>query len=1677
MTTATHPDAVTVTPAVLDRMRDLYARGLCLQAYRAAEPLGPFRLWSGADARVLAGRVAAHLGAPRLCHWLHLRARRAEPDHPEAAYYFGRAVLESRGPLAAWRFLRRQGELAGAPDALRAEWLALHGCVLGRLRDFDAAEAWLDRAQALAPDEPWPWIERAALLELEDRYEESLSASRRVLELRPGYRAGTQCVAHTLQLLGRDREALELLTEAAGRIESTFLLFQLAAVQTELGHHADARRTYDRFAELAVLLEKDSAAWLAARRADSAYFCGDRAAAAELARQVGEPLYQGFAAELGREPFAGRRALLDVGFVRQHHATCVPATLTALARYWGRPVDHRDVAGAICYDGTPDHRERAWAEENGYVCREFTLTWEAAVALIDRGVPFTLTLVEPGSAHMQAVIGYDTCRQSLLARDPTIPHHVEYHAPGLLERYRATGPRGHALVPHDQAYRLDGLTLPDAGLYDRLYRLQRALQRHDRAAAAAECAALGAEAPDHRLTWHARRVLALYDADPAELLACADGLLRLFPGDQLCLLLRLSCLRDQARRDELIGALDAECARRDADPLFRRLRAREALADAREHPRAIRLLRHALRRRPYDEGALATLAQLLWAQRRFGEALELFGFAACLGDKDEGLAREYFIASQHLGRAGQTLALLRRRFERFGARSSQPALTLYWALEAGNRAHEGLAVLDEALALRPEGELLLFAAARRAENGDFDRAAALLARAEGRCPHAGWLRASAALAEARGDAPVALALWRAVVQAEPAALDAARAVAGHLAGLEGRPAALAFLRAACARFPHNYPLQELLSAWLRDEGPVAQEPVVRHIIAIHPGDAWARRELAAVLTEQGRLDEAEAELGQARLLEPESPSYWCVGGALRQRQGRLAEAREAYRAALRLSVDNDWAIARLMQTAETLAERREALTFLEGELRRQVIFGDGLLAFQQYARWTLTPDELLAVLRDGHSARPELWQAWSALIAQLRETGRADEAHALAAQATERFPLVPALWLELALVCEARGDAEGEAAALGKASQVRPGWAAPLRLLGECHLRGGRLAEARPLLERALALAPLDAVGHGSLAGALWQAGEKEAALERVRTALRLDPGHVWAWERLGEWSAELGRPEVPEAQARELAGARPGEARSWLQLAQTLSRPEDTDERLAALDRALALNPQLQDASDLRAVLLASVGRWDEAEAACAPTAWDGTPPLILRGRLAWLKAQRGDVAAAIAGMRAALAEDPDYHWGWTQLADWVRNHGTPQEQREAGDNLVRLAPGRALGYGYRGEGRDRCGDRAGAKEDFRRAFELAPTYNFAGMNLFDMQLADGELDAAAATLAALKAGEDDAYVRAREAMLAARRGDRAGALKALREVATMEAGSDWPVEAAVAALAHAGWAGWQADAAGALGEALAEPGAVPVAARQWVRLCTDAGHWGCARRLDELLTRGPVGAAALDAYVFSLGRHRKRNLLEECVAHHREALRAHPQAWGAVGYAYARLEDYAAVCDWCHDWASRESARPWMLMNLVLSLRYRGRRIEANAVSRHTVTLGRDHCTTFHLVWLAFDEALAGRAVEGLGCLDGIEADGLDPTHRYVRALVAALADVQGAAPWDRRAAFAAARRRLVEAAKACSPLPEDGPVVWVAYRAAVRRLGRDAGGLTGRLWALGRRLRPVLPDLVAG
>lgn len=1590
-------------PDQLQPIQDFYDRGMMLRAHAAAESVGSLRQWRGAEGRVLAGRLAMNLGAPHLGRVLHLLAWREHPHDPAAQYYYARAIFDRRGPLPAWEFLQKHGDLAGATPTQRADWLSLYAQIAGFLRDFQTAEQWLARAEAADPNHAWVLMERSDLLERQDRYEEALAVARDVLVRRPWYRPAVQQASSLLQLLDRDRDALDLLRQAAANIESAPVVMQLAALETELHLYDDAGKSWERSVELSPLMEKGMAKWLAGRRSDVAYYSGDFDRAAALAKEAGNPFHEKIAEKLLETKGHGRRVVLPVGFVRQHHMTCAPATLSALSRFWSIQADHLALAEAICYDGTPAHSERNWAEMNGFVAREFTVDWNSVNALIDAKIPFTFTTTHATSSHLQAVIGYDSLRGTLLIRDPFQRYSGEFIGDATFEKFRSTGPRGMALLPRDRVAQLDAIALPDQALYDRLYDVQQALVAHDRARAAAACEKMVESSPDHRLTLWARRSLSSYDSDVSQSLILIDKLLELFPTDPNLRLGRLSCLRVVGRREDRLAYLEAICQEKGVDPIFWEQYARELKDDARDIPRASRLLRRALRYRRREASIYHALGNLRWEQRRFDEALQLYRFAACIDDKDEGLARTWFIASRHLKQTDAVLAQMRDRFRRFGRRSSQPARTLFWAYEQINLPDEGYGVLDEALKLRPEdGELLAFAASSHARHGMLDRAAELLAAAKGKAREMTWLRTAAGIANIRGEPREALQLWRQIVAVEPLALDAHRYIALLLAETEGRAASIAHLREFAGRFEHNYEIQKLLIEWLREEGPAAVEPAVRKLMEIHSADAWARRELVGPLLSLGRFDEAAAEAEEALRLDPANPSSHYFHGLVLARAGRVQEARSAFRQAISLSADADYAISQLMVTCDTVAERKAELAFVEQELVSQTIFGDGLLAYRNHARDTLDADELLASLREALAARPDLWHAWSALIRQLADVGQTQEAHELALKATARFPLLPRLWLDLAAVCRVRSDRDGEINALNEALEINPAWGEAVRQLAEVYDRAGETKRSCELLEQATVRSPLDSNTHGALASMLWKVDRREEALERAGRAVRQDPGLQWIWNLIRGWAAALKKPTYAIDLARELTVSRAGEARSWLVLAGMLAQKEQIEERLAALDKAVALNPRLLEAHDQRAWVLSNAGRYHEALAACRPPAWGEAPPSRLRGRAAWITAEKGDIPGAIAAMQALVEEEPHYYWAWTQLANWHRENHDYNKYRSTAGTLVDQWPLDAVSRGYLGQALRLTKDRAGAKAAFSESLRLDPDYEFGATSLFDMAIDDNEVAEATRAFGFIKRHARDASALARECRLAATRRDHPAALELFDQLCRHEHVDRETLDWAIKPLAPVVGEGKVNRILHALATA-PKTSRTPVA-RVLVDRLTKGKHWRQASDLvEELMPRGgDLAHGVAQAWLGALGSHLNGAPLNGFLRKHGRFLREDDTDWGTAGYALHCVHRHAEVIDWMADWRDRKGIAPWMLVNLAESYRAMKRDDDAHAVHIYAEGMpfsGFDKPRSIHRLWLAADAARSGNAEAATAMLNGAKMMSVDRDYKFLRQVIDAM------------------------------------------------------------------------------
>ncbi len=1510
----------------LNQIQLFYDDGQYLKAWKFSQLLGPLKQWRGSQEMILAGRLAFNLGSRRLGTVMHRLALRMHPNDPKVIIF---AMLTMSGRLGPWETLRRMklhGDLANAAAANRADWHALKALSYAQLRDFQKAEYWQAKAFELAPQNPWMFVSQASILECQDRNDEATHAAENAVRIKSTYRPAIQTLANRYIESNRDLDAVKLLVQASNEIESGLVRCQLASFYRELEHYDLAMQLYKGIETFFPLISEDSKyeQWLVSVLADLNYLTGDKTKAAAIAKKSDDEFYTEFAGRLEDKSFQGQRVKLQVNYFKQHHVTCAPATLTAIADYWKKGAEHLDIVEKICYDGTPSYSERRWAAQNGFKTIEFTVTWETATALIDRGIPFTLTTIEPGNGHLQPIIGYDSFRKTLITRDPGNRHASEFLVDKMLERYASTGPRGMALVPNEHAQKLEGVTFQDSKEYDLLFNVELCLEKHLRDKANGIVTLMEQHFPDHRLTLRARASVARYDSDSQTMLATVDRMLGQYPDDVNFQLQKLGCLHELGRKEDRLSTLRQIRNSDKCHPLFWTRLAAELSDDAREKEEVHYLLKRAVRYRYFDGYGFYLLGVMAQDEGRSEEALELFRIGACLDQMNEHRAQSYFFTAQKMNRVDEALDLLHDRISRFGKKSSSPIMTLASAFDEMDQTEKSFEVLQEGMQYHDtDGDYLLYYANFCSRFGRTEQAQSLLAQAE---PHTGrqqWLHCAAEQLSQNGDTATALKCVLEIIESDPLNYGAHTHAATLIANRDGKPAAIEHIRSFVDRFPNSYTMRKILIDWLVQEKLEVREAELVKFLEIHTGDAWALRELASVCADLKKFDVAAAMIEHACVVDPNSPATYGFRGEIYRKQNRLDDAIESFRKAIAITVDYDYAIHELMECCSTREQRLEQLDFIFEQLNTQTSRGDGLLRYREYAKQVLEPDDLLQSLINFLGTRNDLWQAWIALSRQLCDMQRHEAAIEVATKATKKFPLLPRTWLELASAYSACGKWDEEIDSLKRASEINASWGQVIRALSEAYDKKGDLESAKREIEKAIKLDPRSAVNFGYHADLLWRHGDREAALEKIAHAVQLDPDYDFAWSALRAWCEALGQPDYDVEVANRLCVERPKEARSWLKLAFCLDQPHQIDDAITALDRALGIDPMLVSAFNHKAMLHCAAGRFDEARNVLGTTVFGDNYPIELATRRAIILAEEGDVKAALNEMLNVTELEPDYFPAWQMIADWCGGDDNLQElYMRAAHNMTRLEPQYHIAWGYLAEAHLGEGNKAEAKIHLEQALRLSPDYTYAAGQLLDLHVEAEEFDNAISVVETVAPHVSGVARLSKLIEIESLRKNQIAALQHFGELAVLETDD---VEALTEAVVFLQEAGWGNEALETLRELVLKPDALPSVGDAFAFHGAHMEQWVFVEAtLDQIRDQRKVWDVAMCRFLQEAQNAGEIDRFLRVVDVEREFIRATIDGWQNLGWLFIRANMYTECIEWMFDWGIRPNAEAWALSNL---------------------------------------------------------------------------------------------------------------------------------------------------------
>ncbi len=401
------------------------------------------------------------------------------------------------------------------------------------------------------------------------------------------------------------------------------------------------------------------------------------------------------------------------------------------------------------------------------------------------------------------------------------------------------------------------------------------------------------------------------------------------------------------------------------------------------------------------------------------------------------------------------------------------------------------------------------------------------------------------------------------------------------------------------------------------------------------------------------------------------------------------------------------------------------------------------------------PDAALPLLKTALDGQPQQAQFWASYVRALAMAGRMEDAARYRALAAERgVPVEKPEGIERGfastssqravsaqpesgptkaeidrLVAEFNrsSDATAETLARDMAANypdTHLGWL----LSGLIAYRGGRLAEALPMMERAVELAPSNPDARNNLGVALTQAGRLDEAELHLRAAVRLDANFVEARSNLGDLLRLRGRFDEAGTCLREALRIDPEHVGTchnlgnlFLDLGQ-LALAED------CFRKVLARNAKHAGAHGSLGKALRELGRFAEAEAACRQA-------VALEPSSVYTLMNLGDVLRDSDRPKEAervylsvLQIDAASPMAYNNLGIALRKQGRLKEAEAAFRSSVKFAPDHALPYSNLGNALGDQGKLAEAETFYREALRLQPD-NFDAWSclLFSLNYSDG--------------------------------------------------------------------------------------------------------------------------------------------------------------------------------------------------------------------------------------------------------------------------------------------------------------------------------------------------------------
>ncbi|MFT5905744.1 MAG: tetratricopeptide (TPR) repeat protein [Cryomorphaceae bacterium] len=1326
--------------AEMQKLEACIASDQMLQAYELVQSIGPLDQWDFGKPLRKAALLMSRLGNRRkanILDYLNVRDDRNDPKRLLHHQYHRMRYVPLVNIL--WDITHlldtRKSEM---DDTLLIDYLLLKASIFTSLRDFGSAHKTLAEAKAIKDDYSWFYVQQSDILEKEDRYEESLEVAERAIVCDPLYHNALLQRETALFNLNRDDEAIELLEKIHAQVEHGTYAARLQYRYSERGMHQKAMWAVNELDRLSPLMSKKQREWCQMRRADFLYMEGDLEKAVEIYAASEKKYYQELVVNLKRpEALKKQSKMLDVSFVRQHDMTCAPATMAAIAAYFGAPHDHLDIAEAICYDGTPWHKERAWAEDNGFAVIEFRMTEEIIQELIDKNLPFSLTTSRTTSAHLQACIGYDARSKVVFIRDPTERHYGEMLLDQLIKDHPVTGPRAMLFLPENQLEKITDTHFPDRHIYDCRHDMMLAMDAHNLIKIEQAMATMRAIDAQHPIAIQAEIIVSSYRHNYSKCHALKKQLRARFPDAESLRYDYFHSSLQNCSRDEQLEIAHAAVSETSPDPVFYAELGDLYLEDLKDLEKAEYYLKKSAMATFSDARSMASLATCAALKKEPEKATEFLRYASCKSGSFERYASEYFKSSMLCGKQAEAIGYLKGRLATFGKKESAPWITLSESYEAINRDVEARQTILDALEQMPDDcALLLHMVDRCYIWGYAEQAEGYLERVKPLSSTGNWHYAAGKFARQTGNRKRALLHFERVVKEAPTFYNGQHRYAGLLEEEYGADHAMVYLKSVAEQYPKNISILECYASYLTRIDTLSLKTVLEQITTLEPNNLWANRELARIYENEGDVDRSIEIAENIVSKQPNNVESIGVLGGILTRNDQEEKAVVLFKKAIVLDANYGFAFQQWMKILNDKKDGLQGLKFYKEQIFRQSAEGSSLSSYRDEGFNLIEPDEMLKDINQFREQFPHEWEAWIIEKDQLLDIERADDAEKLMRAAVKAFPHIPRMYVELASVYSHKADYDKQIEYLEKALSMSPSWDWCARKLAEAYELRGDYAAAEKALKEAIGWAPLELANHGCYAAFLKKKGKTSEAFDVLKAALVNDAAYEWGWREVAFLAKELER--VPDVYALiELHDEARSSLESWWEIKFDIYDTLDDELALEHCETGINTFPKAIEVHNSKAYLLSKRGQVEQAIAATKPEIYGDKVPLTLRGRRADIFYIHRREEEAIELMNELVEEQPNYLFGISKLAAWY-------SEKEDNMNLLRICkqwlrhePRSHIARGYQGEVYEKQNKLKDAAKNYQEAFQMNPEYRYAGYRGFELALQTNLLDGIPQTIA----------------------------------------------------------------------------------------------------------------------------------------------------------------------------------------------------------------------------------------------------------------------------------------------------------------------------------------------------